>query len=97
MTTTTPRMGPIRNKLTAAAAAAALLTTAGIASASAASASAAPPRTSGAALQTALHRDLTRYLAARGVRTRMSHHPGRPIPSSRISWARATSVILVGK
>jgi hypothetical protein len=41
MTTTTPRGGPIRNKLTAAAAAAAcaLLTMAGIASAGAASAS----------------------------------------------------------
>ena len=65
MTTTTPRMGPIRNKLTAAAAAAALLTTAGIASASAASASATPGRTSGAALQAALRRDLSRYLTAR--------------------------------
>jgi D-alanyl-D-alanine carboxypeptidase len=64
MTTATPRMGPIRNKLTAAAAAAALLTTAGIASASAASASAAPPGTSSAALRAALHRDLSRYLTA---------------------------------
>jgi D-alanyl-D-alanine carboxypeptidase len=65
MTTTTPRMGPIRNKLAAAAAAAALLTTAGIASASAASASATPGRTSGTALLAGLRRDLSRYLTAR--------------------------------
>ena len=65
MTTTSPHMKPIRNKLAAAAAAAALLTTAGMASAGAASASAAPARTSGAALRTALHRDLSRYLTAR--------------------------------
>ena len=65
MITARPRLGPIRNKLTAAAAAAALLTTVGIASAGAASASAAPPRTSSAALRAALHRDLSRYLTAR--------------------------------
>jgi D-alanyl-D-alanine carboxypeptidase len=65
MTTTTPRMGPIRNKLTAAAAAAALLTTAGIASANAASAAVTRGRESGAALRAALHRDLSRYLTAR--------------------------------
>ena len=65
MTTTRPRMKPIRNKLAAAAAACALLTTAAMASAGAASASAAPPRASSAALRAALHRDLSRYLTAR--------------------------------
>jgi D-alanyl-D-alanine carboxypeptidase len=65
MTTTGPRMKPIRTKLAAAAAACALLTTAAMASAGAASASAAPVRGSSAALQTALHRDLTRYLTTR--------------------------------
>ncbi len=63
MTTTGPHMKPIRTKL--AAAAAALLTTAVMASAGAASASAAPPRAGSAALRTALHRDLSRYLTAR--------------------------------
>ena len=58
-------MKPIRNKLAAAAAAGALLTTAALASAGAASASATTARASGAALRTALHRDLTRYLTAR--------------------------------
>jgi D-alanyl-D-alanine carboxypeptidase len=65
MTTTSPHMKPIRNKLTAAAAACALLTTAGMATAGAASASATPPRTNSAALRAALHRDLSRYLTAR--------------------------------
>ena len=65
MTTTGPRMKPIRTKLAAAAAAGALLTTAAMASAGAASASAAPPRASSAALRAALHRDLSRYLTAR--------------------------------
>ena len=65
MTTTGPRMRPIRTKLAAAAAACALLTTAAMASAGAASASAALPRTSSAALRAALHRDLSRYLTAR--------------------------------
>ena len=59
MTTTGPRMKPIRTKLAAAAAACALLTTAAMASAGAASASAAPVRGSSAALRTALHRDLS--------------------------------------
>jgi D-alanyl-D-alanine carboxypeptidase len=62
MTTTGPRMKPIRTKL---AAACALLTTAAMASASAASASAAPARASSAPLRAALHRDLSRYLTAR--------------------------------
>ncbi len=65
MTTTGPRMRPIRTKLAAAAAACALLTTAAMASAGAASASAALPRTSSVALRAALHRDLSRYLTAR--------------------------------
>ena len=65
MTTTGPRMKPIRTKLAAAAAACALLTTAAMASAGAASASAAPARASSAALRAALHRDLSRYLTAR--------------------------------
>ena len=64
MTTTGPRMKPIRTKLVAAAAACALLTTAAMASAGAASASATPGRQS-AALHTALRRDLSRYLTAR--------------------------------
>jgi D-alanyl-D-alanine carboxypeptidase len=94
MTTTTPRMGPIRNKLTAAAAAAALLTTAGIASASAASASAAPPGTSSAALRAALHRDLTRYLTARRTAEHISAVSLRvTFPGSRppISLATGTT------
>jgi D-alanyl-D-alanine carboxypeptidase len=94
MTTTTPRMGPIRNKLTAAAAAAALLTTAGIASASAASAAAAPPRTSSAALRAALHRDLTRYLTARRTAEHISADSLRvTFPGSRpaISLAAGTT------
>ena len=91
MTTTTPRMGPIRNKLTGAAAAAALLTTVGIASASAASASAAPPRTSGAALRTALHRDLTRYLTARRTAEHISADSLRvTFPGSRPAISLAT-------
>lgn len=61
MTTAGPRMKPIRTKLAAAAAACALLTTAGMASASAATRG----RQSGAALQAALHRDLSRYLTTR--------------------------------
>jgi D-alanyl-D-alanine carboxypeptidase len=65
MTTTGPHMLPIRTKLAAAAAACALLTTAATVSASAASASAATARTSSAALRTALHRDLSRYLTVR--------------------------------
>jgi D-alanyl-D-alanine carboxypeptidase len=91
MTTTTPRMGPIRTKLTAAAAAAALLTTAGIASASAASASAAPPRTSGAALRAALHRDLSRYLTARRTAEHISADSLRvTFPGSRPAISMAT-------
>jgi D-alanyl-D-alanine carboxypeptidase len=90
MTTTTPRMGPIRNKLTAAAAAAALLTTAGIASAGAASASAAPPRTSSAALRAALHRDLSRYLTARRTAEHISADSLRvTFPGSRPAIALA--------
>jgi D-alanyl-D-alanine carboxypeptidase len=65
MTIANLRNRPIRSRLTAAAAAAALLTTAVLASGGAASASAAPVRGSSAALQTALHRDLTRYLTTR--------------------------------
>jgi D-alanyl-D-alanine carboxypeptidase len=65
MTITSPHMKPIRTKLAATAGACALLTTAALASAGAASASATPPRTSSAALRTALHRDLSRYLTAR--------------------------------
>ena len=94
MTTTTPRMGPIRNKLTAAAAAAALLTTAGIASAGAASASASPPRTSNAALRAALHRDLSRYLTARRTAEHISADSLRvTFPGSKpaISLATGTS------
>ncbi|MGO9082309.1 MAG: hypothetical protein ACLQDY_25330 [Streptosporangiaceae bacterium] len=58
MTTTSPHMKPIRNKLAAAVTAAALLATAAMASAGAASASAIRGRESGTALRTALHRDL---------------------------------------
>jgi len=65
MTSTGLRMKPIRTKLAAAAAACALLTTAAMTSAGAASASAAPARASSATLRAALHRDLSRYLAAR--------------------------------
>jgi D-alanyl-D-alanine carboxypeptidase len=65
MTTTGPSMKPIRARLAAAAAAGALLTTAAMASAGPAGASAAPPRATSAALRTALHRDLSRYLTAR--------------------------------
>ena len=91
MTTTTPRMGPIRNKLTAAAAACALLTTAGIASAGAASASAAPPRASSAALRTALHRDLSRYLTARRTAEHISAVSLRvTFPGSRPAISLAT-------
>ena len=64
MTTTGPRMKPIRSRL-AAAAAAVLLTAAGLASAGIASASTAPARVSSAPLRAALHRDLSRYLTAR--------------------------------
>ena len=91
MTTTTPRMGPIRTKLTAAAAACALLTTAGIASAGAASASAARPRTSSAALQAALHRDLSRYLTARRTAEHISAVSLRvTFPGSRPAISLAT-------
>ncbi len=62
---TTARPKPIRNKLAAAAATGALLTTAALASAGAASASAAPGRHSAVTLDTALRRDLSRYLTAR--------------------------------
>ena len=62
MTTTGPRMKPIRTMLAAAAAAGALLTTAALASAGA---SAAPARASSTTLRAALHRDLSRYLTDR--------------------------------
>ena len=91
MTTTSPHMKPIRNKLTAAAAACALLTTAGMATASAASASAAPPRTSSAALRTALHRDLSRYLTARRTAEHISAVSLRvTFPGSRPAISLAT-------
>jgi D-alanyl-D-alanine carboxypeptidase len=65
MTTASRHVKPIRTRLAAAAAASALLATAAMTSAGAASASAAPPRATSAALRTALHRDLSRYLTAR--------------------------------
>ena len=90
MTTTTPRMGPIRNKLAAAVAAAALLTTAALASAGAASASATPGHQSAAALRAALHRDLTRYLTARRTAEHISADSLRvTFPGSRSAIALA--------
>ncbi len=64
MTITGPNSKPIWTK-PAAAAACALLATSVMASAGAASASADPARASSASLRPALHRDLSRYLAAR--------------------------------
>jgi D-alanyl-D-alanine carboxypeptidase len=91
MTTTGPRMKPIRTKLAAAAAACALLTTAGMATAGAAGASAAPPRTSSAALRTALHRDLSRYLTARRTAEHISAVSLRvTFPGSRPAISLAT-------
>ena len=90
MTTTTPRMGPVRNKLAATAAAAALLITAALASAGAASASAAPGHQSAAALHAALHRDLTRYLTARRTAEHISADSLRvTFPGSRPAIALA--------
>ncbi len=91
MTTTGPRMKPIRTKLAAAAAACALLTTAAMASAGAASASAAPVRGSSAALRTALHRDLSRYLTARRTAEHISADSLRvTFPGSRPAISLAT-------
>ncbi len=91
MTTASPRMKPIRNKLTAAAAACVLLTTAGMATAGAASASAAPPRTSSAVLRTALYRDLSRYLTARRTAEHISAVSLRvTFPGSRPAISLAT-------
>ena len=94
MTTTRPRMKPIRTKLAAAAAAGALLTTAAMASAGAASASATPGRQSAAALHTALRRDFSRYLTARRTAEHISAVSLRvTFPGSRspISLAAGTT------
>jgi D-alanyl-D-alanine carboxypeptidase len=94
MTTTSPHMKRIRNKLAAAVTAAALLATAAMATASAASASATPGHQSAAALRTALHRDLSRYLTARRTAEHISADSLRvTFPGSRpaISLAAGTT------
>ena len=91
MTTTSPHMKPIRNKLAAAVTAAALLATAAMASAGAASASAIRGRESGTALRTALHRDLSRYLTARRTAEHISADSLRvAFPGSRPAISLAT-------
>ena len=91
MTTTSPHMKPIRNKLTAAVTAAALLATAAMATAGAASASAIRGRESGTALRTALHRDLSRYLTARRTAEHISADSLRvTFPGSRPAISLAT-------
>ena len=72
MTTTSPHMKRIRNKLAAAATACALLSAVGALSACAAPASAAPARNSSAALQAALRLDLSRFLTARRTADHLS-------------------------
>jgi D-alanyl-D-alanine carboxypeptidase len=72
MTTTSPHIKRIRNKLTAAATACALLGAAGALSACAATASAAPAPSSSAALQAALRLDLSRFLTARRTADHLS-------------------------
>jgi D-alanyl-D-alanine carboxypeptidase len=94
MTTTNPRVKQVRNTLTAAVTVAALLATAAMASAGAASASAIRGRESGAALRTALHRDLSRYLTARRTAEHISADSLRvTFPGSRpaISLAAGTT------
>jgi D-alanyl-D-alanine carboxypeptidase len=91
MTTTSPHMKRIRNKLAAAVTAAALLATAAMATASAASASATPGHQSAAALRTALHRDLSRYLTARRTAEHISADSLRvTFPGSRPAISLAT-------
>ena len=80
--TSSPRMKPIRNKLTAAAAACALLGAAGMLSSSAASASAISPGRSGAALRAALRGDLSHYLSTRHKAEHIS------AVSLRVTYAR---------
>jgi D-alanyl-D-alanine carboxypeptidase len=94
MTTTPPQVKPIRTRLAAAAAACALLTTAALASAGAASASATAGRQSAAALRTALHRDLSRYLTARRTAEHISAVSLRvTFPASRPAISLAAGTI----
>ncbi len=89
MTTHSPRLKPIRNKL--AVTAVALLATAAMVSAGAASASASRGRESGTALRTALHRDLSRYLTARRTAEHISADSLRvTFPGSRPAISLAT-------